>query len=97
MSLVFSQICEELGWHGKGGMFDVLPLVLQVNGTHFELFDIPTELILEVPLSHPRLVIRIIIHNNNYSFTGSLIFSFSLFIQCLLSHGFDHTFMSKLS
>ena len=54
-----SQICEELGWRGKGGMFDVLPLVLQVNGTNVEWFDIPTELILEVRLSHPRLVIRI--------------------------------------
>ena len=34
--------------------FDVLPMVLQANGQDPEWFEIPQELILEVPLVHPK-------------------------------------------
>lgn len=44
----------QLGWKPKYGHFDVLPLVLQANGEDPELFDIPSELILEVPIEHPE-------------------------------------------
>ncbi|XP_033126767.1 nitric oxide synthase, brain-like [Anneissia japonica] len=49
----FTKICQSLGWKGKRGMFDVLPLVLSANGNDPELFEIPSDLALQVPISHP--------------------------------------------
>ncbi|KAG9340584.1 hypothetical protein JZ751_021406 [Albula glossodonta] len=49
----FTELCIELGWEPKYGLFDVLPLVLQANGGDPQLFEIPPELVLEVPLEHP--------------------------------------------
>ena len=51
---IFKQICEALGWEGKGGRFDVLPLVLQANGGEPEMFEIPPEIVLEVQMKHPK-------------------------------------------
>ncbi|KAE8594972.1 hypothetical protein XENTR_v10015399 [Xenopus tropicalis] len=48
-----TELCIQLGWKPKGGRFDVLPLLLQANGDDPKLFEIPPELILEVPLRHP--------------------------------------------
>ena len=47
-----------MGWRRpeKPGRFDMLPLVLQANGEDPEWFEIPKELILEVPFSHPEYV-----------------------------------------
>lgn len=48
-----------LGWRppdNKFGRFDILPLVLQVNGKDPEFFIIPEDLILEIHLTHPELV-----------------------------------------
>lgn len=53
VNLEFTQICEKLGWKGKGGRFDVLPWVLQANGQDPEVYDVPEELILEVQIKHP--------------------------------------------
>ncbi|EDV29685.1 uncharacterized protein TRIADDRAFT_19964 [Trichoplax adhaerens] len=53
-NIEFTKICQSYGWRGNGGMFDVLPLLLQANGTEPHLFEIPEELILEVPISHPE-------------------------------------------
>ncbi|XP_062872313.1 nitric oxide synthase, inducible-like [Trichomycterus rosablanca] len=50
----FTEICIQLGWKPKYGLFDVLPLVLQANGEDPELFEIPPELILEVEMEHPE-------------------------------------------
>nr|KAG5713275.1 hypothetical protein BaRGS_007802 [Batillaria attramentaria] len=50
----FTELCVKLGWKPKGGMFDVLPLVLSASGQDPELFEIPPELVLEVPLKHPK-------------------------------------------
>ena len=50
------QICEKLGWKGKGGRFDVLPWVLQANGEDPDFYDVPPELVLEVKITHPELV-----------------------------------------
>ncbi|THF76102.1 nitric oxide synthase oxygenase [Cohnella fermenti] len=52
-SLAFTKVCLALGWRGEGTPFDVLPLVIQVNGGSPRWFRIPPELVLEVPLSHP--------------------------------------------
>ncbi|XP_071486328.1 nitric oxide synthase 1-like [Diadema antillarum] len=50
----FTEVCQRLGWKGKGGPFDLLPLVLQVDGGDPEVFEIPLDLVLEVPLEHPK-------------------------------------------
>ncbi|XP_041258323.1 nitric oxide synthase, endothelial [Onychostruthus taczanowskii] len=43
------------GWTPGGGRFDVLPLLLQSPDESPELFPLPPELVLEVPLHHPTL------------------------------------------
>ncbi|XP_049716956.1 nitric oxide synthase, inducible isoform X1 [Elephas maximus indicus] len=53
-SMEFTQLCIDLGWKPKYSRFDVLPLVLQANGRDPELFEIPPDLVLEVPLEHPK-------------------------------------------
>nr|QCX35688.1 Nitric Oxide Synthase 2b [Nautilus pompilius] len=50
----FTEVCQKLGWKGKNGWFDVLPLVLSANGEDPEMFEIPPELVLEVNLEHPQ-------------------------------------------
>ncbi|XP_071093891.1 nitric oxide synthase-like isoform X1 [Haliotis cracherodii] len=50
----FTEVCEKLGWKGKGSNFDVLPLVLSAGGHDPEVFEIPPELILEVQMKHPK-------------------------------------------
>ncbi|XP_067654893.1 nitric oxide synthase, inducible-like [Haliotis asinina] len=50
----FTEICEALGWHGKGGMFDVLPIVVSAAGEDPEVFDIPEKLVFEVQIKHPK-------------------------------------------
>lgn len=54
-SIRFTRICENLGWRGKRTPFDVLPLVIQVNGETPEWFSIPNGLALEVYIRHPDL------------------------------------------
>jgi len=51
----FTSAVRDLGWPGGPGTpFDLLPLVVQVPGEGPALFDLPREVVLEVPLSHPR-------------------------------------------
>ncbi|TNN35933.1 Nitric oxide synthase, brain [Liparis tanakae] len=50
----FTEICIKLGWKAPKGRFDVLPLLLQASGNDPELFEIPEDLILEVPFTHPK-------------------------------------------
>lgn len=50
----FTKICETLGWQGRGGSFDLLPLVVQASRERApRWFDIPADIVLEVPLRHP--------------------------------------------
>uniref|UniRef100_A0A8B9Q4M9 Nitric oxide synthase n=1 Tax=Apteryx owenii TaxID=8824 RepID=A0A8B9Q4M9_APTOW len=53
-SVEFTQLCIELGWKPKYGRFDVVPLILQANGQDPEIFEFPPEIILEVPMEHPK-------------------------------------------
>ncbi|XP_058416280.1 nitric oxide synthase, inducible [Diceros bicornis minor] len=53
-SVEFTQLCIDLGWKPKYGRFDVMPLVLQADGRDPELFEIPPDLVLEVPMEHPK-------------------------------------------
>ena len=45
----------EMGWQGAGSQFDVLPLVIQIEGKDPRWFEYPDNLILEVPLTHPAV------------------------------------------
>ncbi|XP_072115018.1 nitric oxide synthase 1-like [Mobula birostris] len=49
-----TELCLRLGWNPVRSRFTVLPLLLQANGEDPELFEIPPELILEVPIQHPQ-------------------------------------------
>eukprot|EP00069_Balaena_mysticetus_P001883 bmy_15632T0 len=53
-SVEFTQLCIDLGWKPKYGRFDVVPLVLQADGHDPELFEIPPDLVFEVPMEHPK-------------------------------------------
>ena len=52
-SVPFTKVCESLGWQGEGTAFDVLPLVVQVDERRPQVFSIPHEYVLEVPIRHP--------------------------------------------
>ncbi|MEI2356250.1 nitric oxide synthase oxygenase [Mesobacillus zeae] len=53
-SLELTRACEELGWKGEGTRFDVLPLVIQIGSEAPKWYEIPRDLVLEVPLRHPE-------------------------------------------
>lgn len=48
------QVCLKMGWKSKGTEWDILPLIVSANGQDPELFEYPSDLILEVPFSHPK-------------------------------------------
>ncbi|XP_050717213.1 nitric oxide synthase, salivary gland-like [Eriocheir sinensis] len=50
----FTQVCESLGWRGKRSRFDALPLVMTAATGDPEWFELPDELVLRVPLKHPK-------------------------------------------
>lgn len=54
-SIHLTKICQSLGWQGKGTHFDVLPLVIQINGEKPQIFEIPSDLVMEVSIEHPEL------------------------------------------
>lgn len=47
-------MCQKLGWKASQREYTVLPIVIQVNGERPELFEIPKDIIMEVPLVHPE-------------------------------------------
>lgn len=49
-----TQMCEDMGWRGSRGRFDVLPLVLSAAIGDPQWFQIPEELVLRVSLQHPQ-------------------------------------------
>ncbi|WP_114571486.1 nitric oxide synthase oxygenase [Exiguobacterium flavidum] len=52
-SLALTELCESLGWRGARTDFDVLPLVIEIDGVR-SLHEIPEELVLEVDIIHPE-------------------------------------------
>lgn len=50
-----TKICQKMGWNGKGTNFDILPLIIQMPGEKPQLFNIPQDIVLEVPITHPEL------------------------------------------
>ncbi|MBQ0138400.1 MAG: nitric oxide synthase oxygenase [Kurthia sp.] len=51
-SIEVTKQCEKLGFIGEKTRFDLLPLIIQVDGQMPKLFELPKEDILEIPLTH---------------------------------------------
>lgn len=49
-----AEICQQFGWQGQGTPFDVLPLIIQMPGQKPQWFELPPEVVMEVPMSHPE-------------------------------------------
>lgn len=48
-----TEYVTRMGWRGAGTPFDVLPLVISTPHEPVRWYDVPTELVLEVEISHP--------------------------------------------
>ncbi|WP_227396923.1 nitric oxide synthase oxygenase [Jeotgalibacillus aurantiacus] len=53
-SVELTEFCKNLGWEGKGTPYDVLPIVIQLDGESPVYFEVPSHLIKEVPIMHPE-------------------------------------------
>ncbi|XP_072944115.1 nitric oxide synthase-like protein isoform X1 [Epargyreus clarus] len=53
MHCEFTELCLKLGWKPPRTAWDILPLVLSANGKDPDYFEIPRELIMEIPMTHP--------------------------------------------
>lgn len=51
----FTRWVESLGWRGEGTDFDVLPLVIETPDSGVQLFELPSDAVLEVAITHPNL------------------------------------------
>ncbi len=49
----FTTAMTELGWSGKGEMFDVLPLAIETPTEGVHLYELPDTAVVEVPIGHP--------------------------------------------
>jgi nitric-oxide synthase, bacterial len=50
----FTAAMMRLGWRGKGGQFDLLPLAIEIPGSPVQLYELPEHAVVEVPLVHPE-------------------------------------------
>jgi nitric-oxide synthase len=50
----FTDLVRRMGWQAPEGPFDILPLVIQTADDKPQLFDLPRDLVLEVPITHPE-------------------------------------------
>ena len=53
-NIPLTRAAERLGWHGRRGPFTILPLIIETSHEGCAVFPIPTEAVLEVPISHPE-------------------------------------------
>jgi nitric-oxide synthase, bacterial len=51
----FTKICQELGWRGAGTAYDILPIVIQIDGKAPQWFELPKTSVREVQITHPDL------------------------------------------
>lgn len=51
-SIQVTKQCEKLGFVGEKTNFDLLPLIIQIDGQMPKIFELPKEDILEIPLAH---------------------------------------------
>ena len=47
-----TKICQSMGWKGSGTSFDILPVIIEMPDRPPKLFDIPKEVIMEIPITH---------------------------------------------
>ncbi|UBU15854.1 nitric oxide synthase oxygenase [Nonomuraea gerenzanensis] len=52
-NIALTKAAGALGWRGRGGRFDVLPLIIQPAFGEPLLCNVPGDAVLEVPLAHP--------------------------------------------
>lgn len=52
--LGFTDLVRTMGWTPSGGPYDLLPLVIEASGQPPELFEVPRDVVLEVPITHPE-------------------------------------------
>ncbi|MBD0690871.1 hypothetical protein BG452_32660 [Streptomyces sp. CBMA123] len=52
-SVALTEAVQRLGWRGQGTEYDVLPLVIQWPGREPRFFDLPSDAVPEVRISHP--------------------------------------------
>jgi len=52
-SLEVTKFCQKLGWKGKGGRFDVLPMLLSGADGVPHFYEIPEEYVMRVKIQHP--------------------------------------------
>lgn len=55
ISIELTKLCMSLGWQGAGTHYDILPLVVQIGDRKPQFFEIPPELVIEVPITHPEI------------------------------------------
>ena len=53
-SVPFTNFCEQLGWEGNHGQYDLLPLVFSIDENPPVQRTIPKELVKEVEIEHPE-------------------------------------------
>jgi nitric-oxide synthase, bacterial len=53
LNVVLTELAASLGWQGKGTAFDVLPLIVTDSQAALQLFPVPRDAVLEVPITHP--------------------------------------------
>jgi nitric-oxide synthase, bacterial len=50
----FTELLQKMGWAGGAKTpFDLLPLAIQMPGQRPQIFELPPEIVMEVPLTHP--------------------------------------------
>jgi len=49
-----TEAIQKLGWRGRGGAWDLLPIVLQRGGGRPHIFQLARTAVLEVPITHPE-------------------------------------------
>lgn len=49
-----TKICQSIGWKGSRTPFDILPVIIKMPDQPPEMFDLPKEIIMEVPITHPN-------------------------------------------
>ena len=51
----FTNECIKMGWEPKMGQFDILPLIVQIEGEKIQWREIPKEIITLVSIEHPSI------------------------------------------
>lgn len=48
-----TKVCQSMGWKGLGTPFDILPLIIKRPKQPPKLFELPKQIVMEVPITHP--------------------------------------------